>query len=264
MQEKIPIFYHIPKCGGTYVITKIREIFRGNDIRPGVILVVSDNSKADCEVFIRCFTTKAGTKKVINYEDGCLKEYIDDILFISLTETGIRDREKILKSIDKDIWEFTTLREPFSRSQSMYNYLTSQASSHEPTHNSLKSKTYIDYLENKEYEKNWIFENLQFYEAIHLYDMHFLDNAIADAMSYCYPSIDINKYNTKDVNKNENLHKSEKIKIEDCPKNLVDDFCKHNALDQKIYKYCINQTLQKYKLHTYRNIFEGRNFRNRP
>jgi len=51
---------------------------------------------------------------------------------------------------------FTITREPFSRQQSLYYYLTGEESSHEPTHGSIKQHSFIEYLNSKSLEDSWL------------------------------------------------------------------------------------------------------------
>ena len=55
---------------------------------------------------------------------------------------------------------FTILRDPWSRAQSMYNYLTTDASAHEPNHGTIQAEDFIKYINSDELEDSWFIRNL--------------------------------------------------------------------------------------------------------
>ena len=55
---------------------------------------------------------------------------------------------------------FTILRDPWRRAQSMYNYLTTNASAHEPNHGAIQAENIITYIQSDELEDSWFIRNL--------------------------------------------------------------------------------------------------------
>jgi hypothetical protein len=55
---------------------------------------------------------------------------------------------------------FTILRDPWGRAQSMYNYLTTNASAHEPNHGAIQAENFITYIQSDELEDGWFIRNL--------------------------------------------------------------------------------------------------------
>ena len=66
----------------------------------------------------------------------------------------------IEKSERKHALHFTVLRDPYKRAQSLFHYLTSEESAHEPTHDSIQAKNFEDYIQSDEVEDSWFLRNL--------------------------------------------------------------------------------------------------------
>jgi len=233
----IPVYYHIPKCGGTYVITKCKEILRFHYHGISAIRVNKNN-----ETLVRCFVRKNIRELDIDIHDDCLLKYLNNILFITIEPGGIKLRDKILNNIS-NIHEFMIIRNLFDRTQSMYNYLTSQASKHEPTHGVIRDKTFEEYLKNTNYEKNWISSQfsqdknilINKLKNMRIYKIRHIEKAISDCFSACYSDIDCSKYNDNLVNRHENTHKTQKIEVHNIPNEVIQKFLNHNQMDQFIY-----------------------------
>jgi len=243
--NKIPVYYHIPKCGGTYVITKCREILRFHNNGLSAIRI---QDKENNQTIVRCFVKKNIELDIDIYNDyDCLLKHVNNILFITIEASGIKLRDNILNNI-KNTYEFMTIRDPFDRIQSMYNYITSEASKHEPSHGSIKDKKFEEYMENPNYEKNWI--SLQFsteketlinkLKNINIYKMQNIEKSISDCFKACHPDIDCSRYNANLVNMHRNTIKPKKISINDVPNEVINKFLKYNDLDYFIYDKCCN------------------------
>ena len=63
---------------------------------------------------------------------------------------------KIIDLCEAEPFNFTIFRDPFSRQQSLYYYLTSDASAHEPSHHSIKENSFINYLNSSSLEDSWL------------------------------------------------------------------------------------------------------------
>jgi hypothetical protein len=68
--------------------------------------------------------------------------------------------ENVCSKANKIPLYHTVFREPYKRSLSLYNYIKSNNSAHEPTHNSIRSNTFEDYLRSPQLEESWLIRNL--------------------------------------------------------------------------------------------------------
>lgn len=263
--NKIPVFYHIPKCGGTYVSTKCASIIEENKQPIGRLLVTAPNKK---EIMFRCYIKNVHFyNQTIPYEEKCLQKYINnhDIVFVIIESEGIKHRKKILKNIN-NISEFMIMRQPLERLHSLYRYRSCDASSHEICQANIEEKTFTQYIENKKYGTNWIakqftsqqndkhilleeaIENLR---HIKIYDINQIEVAIDQIFDICYPAFDTSKFKKGKINKNENLHKHTLLADENLSLETLRRFTDKNNLDLALYnKYCISDLttqLNKYK-----------------
>lgn len=267
--NKIPVFYHIPKCGGTYVLTKCATIIRENKQPMGSLMVTAPNKK---EIMCRCYIKNLFPNKTISYEEGCLQNYIDnnDIVFMIIESEGIQYRKQILKNIS-NISEFMIIRQPLQRLYSLYRYLSCDASSHEISQIDIEDKTFTQYIENKNYGTNWIakqftsqqndkhilleevIENLR---HIKIYDMNQIEVAIEQIFDICYPAFDTSKFKKDKINRNENPHKHTLLSDENLSIETLRQFTDDNNLDIALYnKYCISGlTTQLNKYRWYHKI----------
>ena len=181
--NKIPIFLHIPKNSGTYVLSWTMCIFRywgnqrglyGGDLRR--ISITQDN-KTVMTIFAHVPNCVNNTKFLTNALDKS-NSFIDMYTFLSeLLKKQIEVfsmcieaagfcflRQKlmglVLEMIKKEPLYYTCIRDAFSRNQSLYNYINSQNSVHELTHGCIKSKTFLDYIKSPEMEDSWLIRNL--------------------------------------------------------------------------------------------------------
>lgn len=246
---KIPVFYHIPKCGGTYVITKCLSIFRHQTNKISTIHIKNENEK----IVFRCFiSSKNPGRFTVKYQENCFDKYLEDILFIAVTGHGIPLSKASLKNIFAK-HEFLILRNPFDRIQSLYNYVTSEASQHEATYKTISSSNFKEFISTKpDYEKNWVAKQFSLsdnctrediarcFKDIKIYDILNIEQAIIDCFYCCYPEIDCAKYNKAIVNGNINIYKPKKIHIGEIEDQYIKNFIKHQKIDYMIYDtYCV-------------------------
>lgn len=181
--NKIPIFLHIPKNAGTYVLSWTMSIFRywghekglyGGNLRR--ISITQDN-RTVMTIFAHVPNCMNNTKFLTNSLDKS-NSFIDLYTFLSellkkqievfsicIEAAGfcfLRQKliELFLEIIKKEPLYYTCVRDVFSRNQSIYNYINSQNSVHELTHGYIKSKTFLDYIKSPEMEDSWLIRNL--------------------------------------------------------------------------------------------------------
>jgi hypothetical protein len=192
--KKIPIFMHIPKNAGTYVLSVMEAMFRYYHIEKGF------NNKPNWNLSLRKFYIEDHNKKqyatlfvydpdnnrnindrikphprssfisVINIDD--IDEVLKDFknkkfnLFALVIEPRgvklIKDSffENIFEKADIIPLYYTVFRKPYERAVSLFNYIKGQRSIHEPTHNSIIADTFEEYLKSSQLEKSWIIRNL--------------------------------------------------------------------------------------------------------
>ena len=178
--DKIPVYLHIPKNAGTYLINVFTNFFvrlvgnasefhmqRLSICGDGFSLTVfvkfnSDYWKTDKNIKQHHFTAPLARKCGF----PTLKQYIQNkelnILAIVIEpEDGelrcsFEKVHNILRSCKAEGFYFSILREVFSRQQSLYYYITGEESRHEPSHKSIKEASFIDYLSSESCEDSWL------------------------------------------------------------------------------------------------------------
>lgn len=235
--NKIPVFYHIHKSGGTYVITKCREILRYYNHGLGVLCIEDKH-----ETLARIFLKNIQTKQTTEYKDIALSDILEEILFITIEPSGIRFKDHLLKNISS-AHHFTILRHPFYRLQSLYNYIRSPESKHEPSHMSIKSESFENYILSNQFESNWVFKNfcdnnydkaIKELQNINVYNMANIDIGISNCMFDCYNEVDVNKFDPKNVTVNACL--KTKLRFTDLSYSTRKIFIKKTCWDLKLYR----------------------------
>jgi hypothetical protein len=183
---QIPVFLHIPKNAGTYVLGWCFNLVRMQGI------LTKKNSQLGWNIALRLILVKKDGQTiftVVGYDPDHLKNskfiinndnrYISEIdidLFLNemhkieissihIESYGFKflktDFFKILFSqLNVEPLYFCLLRDPLSRAYSMYNYILSNNSKHEDTHGKIKSRSFFEYLRSYELEDCWIIRSL--------------------------------------------------------------------------------------------------------
>jgi len=194
MSEKIPVFLHVPKNGGTYVNTITMKFFRlhalnnfwvdlqkeGKLLKKIHKLLVTSNGKEIMTVFVfdpflrhessNLYTLCNSEDTFASYID--LDCFLNEILTENIKIFSILIKSRGFQFLRTGLFElifeitnqipiyYTFLRDPFYRCQSIYNYIKDQKSIHEETHNKIKSKTFDEYLCSDELEDSWLIREL--------------------------------------------------------------------------------------------------------
>ena len=177
----------------------------------------------------------SNTEFDIKLED-ITKDLLDRVFLfgIIIESLGFKLRHDILNHFkDYDLHQFLILRDPFYRAQSIYNYNTSEESVNDYSHDSIKSKTFEDYVTSEQLEDSWLIRNLtnindaeslqeshfqqaqKILKSFNVYDIKDTDIAIQQTFKECY-EFDTRKIELKPwdiITKNETNYK--KINIEE-------------------------------------------------
>lgn len=168
IQQKLPVYFHIPKCAGTYVyntsICMLREY-----VSATYVIVVTRGS----DILFRFGATIKNTLNEEKYKQENRFRYSVDVndldindlnlLFVEVCASSFSDyKNSIYDKLPKNIipYEFIILREPYSLATSLYNYLLSNKSAHELAHADFKYKKFEDYLNCSELTGAWLPRNL--------------------------------------------------------------------------------------------------------
>lgn len=188
--NKIPVFLHIPKNAGTYVLGVTMELFRNYGISKGWKkelnrflnlrrILLQKNGIQIATLFV--YDPHKVRNINVNFKPVPCDEFCN-LVEIDQFEKELRNGRLILfsiiiedhgtKHIKDGVWDnlastanasplyYTIFREIYGRSCSLYNYITSSKSNHETTHNCIKSKTLEEYLSSYELSDSWLIRNL--------------------------------------------------------------------------------------------------------
>ena len=105
-----------------------------------------------------------GNEFTISYEN-LSKDFLESIILhkVDVLPNGFRFVDEFVKLFNVNDFGFlmyTTIRDPFERAVSLYNYINSSISSHEPNHKSLGLLTFDQYISSSEAEDSWLIRNL--------------------------------------------------------------------------------------------------------
>jgi hypothetical protein len=156
---------------------------------------------------------------------------------------------------------FSVLRNPYDRALSIFNYIKSDNSSHEPNHDCLISQSFQEYIESDELEDSWFLRNLldmpedQVIEPYHLTladewlsyfrisDTSKVDDLINDVFHGAYGIL---QSDVEERVVESNLHRNAtpnklKIKFEDLDPTIQQKFLDRTYWDRKLWeRYCKN------------------------
>jgi hypothetical protein len=285
--NKIPVFLHIPKNAGTYVLGVTMELFRHYGISKGwrnelnwnlnlrrILLQKGGIQIATLFVYDPYKTRNSNPKfKHVSYDDYCnlvelhefekkLKNKNLNLFSIIVEDHGTKYIKNglfksLCETVDSIPFYYTVLREPYDRALSMFNYIKSSKSIHEPTHNKVICDTFIDYINSPQLEDSWLVRRLNgisdeeiitekefintcyILENFYIKDIKYVEEMIDDVFLECYG---IKKSSFSDFSFNVDKNSTQK-KIIILFNELEDDtkkrFLSRTEFDRKIYnKYC--------------------------
>jgi len=275
MNKSIPIFLHIPKSAGTYVITANQAILEQKVSQPLVVksFLIDISNSTLLRVF--CAINKETLFQIqsrMTYKIDKLNAVIDFDEFLEfvrsksiqilsmVVEPGyfwgcskfstnllpcFAAAFKICAMHNMNYICYTILRPIAERCKSIYSYLRSEASSHEPNHQCINSGSFEEHVNSEEFETNWICRSILGCESInesrfadvcgllskfHVYNILQADQCIDDIFGLCFEANNIKLYKQQ-LNKNKNKQNSQIINH-----NLIDSINQKNAWDYRLYK----------------------------
>lgn len=178
--KKIPVYLHIPKNAGTYLIQVFTNYFVrliGNTSEFNVQRLTVCGNNFNLTLFVKFNSDYWKTDENIKEhrfsaararECGfpTLKTYIENkqlnvLAIVVEPEDGelrpsFSNVCQILNFCESKGFYFSIFREVFSRQQSLYHYITGEESSHEPSHKSIKEASFVEYLSSGSLEDSWL------------------------------------------------------------------------------------------------------------
>lgn len=182
----IPVYLHIPKNAGTYSITVLVKYFVRitNDKDFSVKRITVEIGTTNLTIIVRFLTDYWKTDSNMKHHPIAVSQGIDiprsrscnietfktylqnkqlELLGIVVEPSGSEDMRPglflahdLIDMINGHPVNFTILRDPFSRQQSLFQYLSGDESSHEPTHGMIRENTFAEYLSSVNLEDSWV------------------------------------------------------------------------------------------------------------
>ena len=273
--QHLPVFFHIPKNAGTYIQNRvfascaIRGILHDTNLEKPPVkicdIVVDDHVLYRGIVYINLKNEKH-FKHFKPICDHSIQVEYDDFLSvldkvaiqsIAVQDSGFGrfsdDWDDVLKG--QTVYKYTCLRDPYSRCQSMFNYLKSPKSAHEPHHDIFKDMSFIEYLNSYYLEDSWLIKNINnmsdqdiitsddYYQTckklttMNICNMNNIDKCLSVMFDCCY-KFDLSQHTYRGIYKNIHYNKTdyndtiEYNKLSNYTKNVFKNRVK---FDQRIY-----------------------------
>ena len=279
---------HIPKNAGTYVLSWTMKLFRYYAISKGY------NNKVDWNLNLRRILLQNKGKHVatvfvhdphqiritnpnfIQHQTDRYCSIIDTQLFLKeIKRKKIQIFSVIIESdganlIQDGVWDnmvaivnatplyYTVFREVYDRSCSLYSYITSNKSVHEPTHDWIKSNSLKEYLLSYELSDSWLIRTLTkipdnqiinedifnkaciILDRFKITDIKYTDDLFNVVFQECY-NINQNMITDKSIDVDKNSTCKNKVEFDQLDQETKNAFLQRTEFDRKIYeKYCLS------------------------
>jgi hypothetical protein len=163
--------------------------------------------------------------------------------------------DKICELHNRKPINFLTLREPFSRANSLFYYLNSSDSDHEIVRDEVYSTTFEEYIYSNELQDSWLIRqllSLGWHESIkqthydlaikklqdfHIQDISSVDALIEKVFLAAY-NLSFSQVPKNYLNKNQSS-KTNTLKFDQLSPELQQKFLDRSRWDRKVYKYFI-------------------------
>lgn len=303
--NKVPVFLHIPKNAGTYVLSRTMSLFRaygfskewnrsgeqvffsvlnmyknynepGGEIKRTWLFnlqrfIITENGKQIATVFVHDPHKLRENKSIYEPRADCkycttieLKPFMQElktgklmIFSIIIEDNGvirIKDGlfETMLSLVNSTPSYYTIFRGVFERAKSLFYYLKSGSSSHEPTHKKHKSRALEEYLCSYELWDSWLIrtitglpynevitessynETCKILDKFKIKDISETDLLIQEVFTECYGSLYECDEFLVNINKNKNKI-TDSTKFEAFDKKVQQAFLARTEYDRKLY-----------------------------
>jgi len=186
-KRKIPVFYHIPKNAGTYIIshcintflyyrrnfTSWNSLYDSTNVSTIKTINLTNENLIIARIIVgdpNLFIDKnlnifnKDSKHEFNLEYNKLNTNLIKSLFIFsiiIESNGFGNHDNILNPFDcYDLKKIIILREPFSRLQSLFLYIKSDNSKHELDRKEINVDSFEEYINSHYLEDSWLIRNL--------------------------------------------------------------------------------------------------------
>ena len=211
--KKLPVFFHIPKCAGTYINNRCFSFMQQYAV--GKKHYHIDLLKSG-HIFYRllCYSKDNLGDEYKRINNTCLTIDFKDFEFGALDIFMIRIADRGFETYKQDIYsslpdftklyEFLCLRDPYSRTKSLYSYIQSAQSANEDTHKSFGEQSFIDYLNSPQLEGSWLIRKFlkipnhipvseehfkktcEILDGMHIIKMNNIENSLHEIFGCCY------------------------------------------------------------------------------
>ena len=181
--DSLPVFHHIAKNAGTYVLGWMLFLatkYFNKDINScKIIRVLMDSGKSlsficylNEDLDQENYNLKLISESALETDETSFLYLLNNkkikIFSVSIDPFGtpgwFSEKEYLLKIKEllglDHLLNFMVLRNPYDRAQSLFNYVSGDDSSHEPSHKLYRSKNFMEFLSSYELEDCWIIRNL--------------------------------------------------------------------------------------------------------
>jgi hypothetical protein len=274
--QQIPVYYHIPKCGGTYILSlysylnkenerKIRKRLDTNCICRLIDVYLNETRYIQMTGIMEIKDLMSLNCNIESYNNifslDQLYQIIDEdqikitSIFIQPTGDGnmldSRNQvDKIISYINKQPIYFTIIRDIFQRLYSEYSYLTSSAADHEPSNNLYKSyANFEDFLIKSNNYDNIITKQVAYNMPLDNTAFKMVENFFSNFVIGTMQSLEATATNVwkqcygwaangenETFLKNENRNKL-KINIDNISYQAKQQFLSNTQWDRKLYAY---------------------------
>ena len=253
----IPVYYHIPKCAGTYTQNLLYSYFENHYGKDLQLYSLRLNGFIIANVYLnRVKSSHNNFWFNVEYDDFLKhKHLINTVYAVIINVRGFSIHEEIKSHFPTSL-SFTLLREPFDRQQSLFNYLSSDVSRREKTHGAYKSKTLQEFLGSYEVEDCWLIRvflglepnqiitqqnfdaTCQILDKMLINDFKDARSTVDTVLKRCYG------YTSQDINTDKlysNSNPIPKLGRTDIDSKTLETFDNRTEWDRKLYNRYVNQ-----------------------